>query len=398
MITLSQEAVRGLMIAALGLHQHLQMPASKEAALAVIRQLHHLPIDSINVVARAPYFVLWSRIGYCDPSWLDELMAERQIFEYWANANCFLPIEDYPLYMAGSRVIEWRNPRKWLDDHPSVTRAVLDRIRDHGETNASDFERPKDFKPTWDNPKQEQVALEYLYLLGEIMVSRRDNFQRQYDLRERVLPDYKERGVATLEEATDQFVLYSVQALGVTKAEWIADYFRLKKAPANAALKRLLKKDRLIPVRVDGWDVPAYIHPDNLKRVEAAAAGNIPQSKTTLLSPFDPLVRDRGRGIDVFNFDYKIEFYFPEKKRVYGYFSLPILYNNALIGRLDPKAHRKEGIFEVKSLHLEPGIEVDDALVTALKRTLRDCAMWHYTPQIVVRYATDADLADMLSD
>ncbi|MFN8418874.1 MAG: crosslink repair DNA glycosylase YcaQ family protein [Anaerolineae bacterium] len=161
-----------------------------------------MQIDSINVVARAPYFVLWSRLGYCDPSWLDELMAERQIFEYWANANCFLPIEDYPLYMAGSRVIEWRNPRKWLADHPSVTKAVMDHIRDHGETNASDFEIPAGFKPTWDNPKQEQVALEYLYLLGDIMVSRRDNFQRHFDLRERVLPDYKQRGVATLEEAT----------------------------------------------------------------------------------------------------------------------------------------------------------------------------------------------------
>ncbi|MFN8418873.1 MAG: crosslink repair DNA glycosylase YcaQ family protein [Anaerolineae bacterium] len=184
----------------------------------------------------------------------------------------------------------------------------------------------------------------------------------------------------------------------MSKARWIADYFRIKKAVANAAIKRLLKKDRLIRVAVEGWDDAGYVHPDNLKRIEAAAAGNIPQSKTTLLSPFDPLVRDRGRGITVFNFDYKIEFYFPASKRVYGYFSLPILYNNALIGRLDPKAHRKEGIFEVKSLHLEPNIVVDDALVAALKKTLRDCAMWHYTPQIVVRYASDAELADLLSD
>ena len=108
-------------------------------------------------------------------------------------------------------------------------------------------------------------------------------------------------------------------------------------------------------IAVEGWKKPGYIHPDNLNMVEAAAEGQIPQSKTTLLSPFDPLVWSRERTLDVFDFDFPIEFYFPADKRRYGYFSLPILYQNQLIGRLDPKAHRKDGIFEVKALHLEPG-------------------------------------------
>ena len=132
--------------------------------------------------------------------------------------------------------------------------------------------------------------------------------------------------------------------------------------------------------------------------VMAAAKGKIPQSKTTLLSPFDPIVWDRKRGSELFNFDYKIEVYTPEPKRKYGYFTLPILYNNQIIGRLDPKAHRKEGIFEVKAVHLEPHVEPDDALVAALKATLKACAEWHKTPQVVVRMANVPGLAEQLGD
>jgi uncharacterized protein YcaQ len=124
----------------------------------------------------------------------------------------------------------------------------------------------------------------------------------------------------------------------------------------------------------------------------------IPRSKTTFLSPFDPLVWDRARALDLFNFDYKIEVYTPAPKRKYGYFTLPILYNNALIGRIDPKAHRKEGIFEVKALHLEPGVVVDDALVAEVKSALQACAAWHKTPQVIVRYAAKPGLAKRLSD
>jgi uncharacterized protein YcaQ len=137
---------------------------------------------------------------------------------------------------------------------------------------------------------------------------------------------------------------------------------------------------------------------DSRKHAEAAAKGRIPHSKTTFLSPFDPLVWDRQRALDLFHFDYKIEVYTPAPRRKYGYFTLPILYNNALIGRIDPKAHRKEGIFEVKALHLEPGVVVDETLVAEVKSALQACAAWHKTPQVVVRYASEPGLADRLSD
>jgi hypothetical protein len=395
---LSQEAVRGLMIAAQWLHDEPQPPATKADVRAVVRQLHMLQIDSISVVARAPYFVLWSRLGDYDPRWLDELLEEGALFEYYAQANCLLPIEDFPLHRAASRVIDWRNPRKWLDEHPELVARVLGHVRQHGETRHTDFERADGEKTTWENPKQEQSALERLLYAFELMVRRRDNFQRVYDLRERVYPGADQLPAVTADEANEQYVLHTLRALGVAKAEWLAHYFRLKTAWASAALKRLEKQNRVLTIPVEGWKKPGYAHPDNLKWIEAAAQGNIPRSKTMLLSPFDPLVWDRRRVLDLFNFDFPVEYYFPASKRRYGYFSLPILHDNALIGRLDPKAHRKKGIFEVKSLHLEPGVMVDDRLVTRLKRVLRACADWHETPDVVIRQVTDADLAEALAD
>ena len=385
---LSLDAVRGLMIAAQGLDDTPQRRATKKAVRSMIRQMHILQIDSINVIARSPYLVLWSRLGDYPTRWLDDLLAEGALFEYWSHAACFLPIEDYPLYR--HLHADWLGGRahQWLDKHATVAKMVLEHVRANGETRSSDFERTDSQKTKWFNWQAEKIALDYLFLAGELMVRKRHNFQRIYDLRQRVLlPHFEQMEEIAVQDAHDQFVLNTIQALGVTKAEWIADYFRLSKTAAKAALGRLEKQGRLVPVEVEGWKAPGYLHPEIRKQAEAATRGKIPRSKTTFLSPFDPLVWDRQRALELFNFDYKIEVYTPAPKRKYGYFTLPILYNNALIGRLDPKAHRKEGIFEVKALHLEPGVKVDDNLVNDLRSALQACAAWHQTPQVIVRSA-----------
>jgi uncharacterized protein len=398
MKTLSLDALRGLMIAAQGLDDRPQPRATKKAVRSIIRQMHILQIDSINVIARSHQLVLWSRLGDYQPRWLEDLLEEGALFEYWSRAASFLPIEEYPLYCHLHAGWLGGRARKWLDEHPAVAKTMLNHVRAHGETRSSDFERTDGQKTGWFNWKEEKIALEYLFYAGELMVRKRHNFQRIYDLRERVLTDFDKLGDVSRADAHDQFVLNTMQALGVTKAEWLGNYFGLNKTDVKAALKRLEEQGRLLTVEVEGWPVPGYIHPDDRKQVEAAATGRIPRSKTTFLSPFDPLVWDRQRALDLFNFDYKIEIYTPAPKRKYGYFTLPILYNNALIGRIDPKAHRKEGIFEVKALHLEPGVMVDDALVAEVKSALRACASWHKTPQVVVRYAAKPGLAKRLSD
>jgi uncharacterized protein YcaQ len=401
MKTLSQDAVRGLMIAAQGLQQSPLTQATKTDVRQIIRQMHVLQIDTIHVVARSPYLVLWSRLGDYDVRWLDELLAEAVLFEYWSHAACFLPIEDYPLYrrlMLNRLTWHEKGWNPWLKEHAALVDKLLTHIRENGPVRSSDFERTDSAQSGWWNWKDEKTALEGLWTRGDLMIAKRHNFQRIYDLRERVLPDWDDSRTPPLDTVHETFILNTVKALGVTKAAWIADYFRLHKKVAQPVIAKLAKSGQLQTVQVEGWNEPGYFHPDQRDAVEAAADGYIPLSKTTFLSPFDPLVWDRGRALDLFGFDYKIEVYTPAPRRKYGYFTLPILYNNALIGRLDPKAHRKEGLFEVKALHFEPGVVVDDALVAALKSALQACAAWHKTPQVVVRSATEPGLAQRLSD
>jgi uncharacterized protein YcaQ len=396
---ISQAGVRAVMLAAQGLCER-PTAATKEAVRRVIRRLHALQIDTISVVARSPYLALWSRLGEYDPRWLDQLLAEGDLFEYWAHAACFLPVEDYRLYrvrMLGRG--RWRGAaRAWLVEHADVASRVMQHIQANGATRAAAFERTDGRKGVWWDWKDEKLALECLFDVGDLMVARRENFQRVYDLRERVLPDWDDADLPSVEQVHEQFVLYSVQALGVSKPDWIADYIRLSKAEARAALKRLVQEGALETVAVQGWSTPGYYHPSHRELVVAAAAGEMPRAHTTLLSPFDPVVGDRARALDLFSFDYRIECYTPAPKRKYGYFTLPLLYKNALIGRLDPKAHRKEGTFEVKALHLEPGVVVDDELVSELRAALQSCAAWHKTPHVVVRQASVAGLAQQLSD
>jgi uncharacterized protein len=401
MKTLSLAAVRGLIIAAQGLQQCPPSTATKADARQIIRQMHVLQIDTIHVVARSPYLVLWSRLGDYPQRWLDELLAEGALFEYWSHAACLLPIEDYPLYrrlMLNRLTWQEHRWRPWMEAHADLVDKLLTHIRENGAVRSADFERTDGAQGGWWNWKDEKTALEGLWMRGDLMVAKRHNFQRLYDLRERILADWDDTRTPSLEAVHETFLLNTVKALGVTKAAWIADYFRLSKKVAQSVIEKLAKRGQLQTVQVEGWDVPGYFHPDQQQAIEAAVDGHIPASRTTLLSPFDPLVWDRARAQELFNFTYLIECYTPAPKRLYGYFTLPILYNNALIGRLDPKAHRKEGIFEVKALHLEPGVIVDDALMTELKTALQACAAWHNTPQVIVRQATEPGLAERLSD
>src|SRR5690349_4014909 len=173
MKTLSQDAVRGLMIAAQGLHQTPQKASTKKAVRAIIRQMHVLQIDTIHVVARSPYLVLWSRLGDYDPRWLDDLLAEGALFEYWSHAACFLPIEDYPLYrrfMIDRNVWQEKSWRRWLDDHAELVERLLTHIRENGAVRSSDFENTQGIQGGWWNWKEEKTALEGQWFLGDLMV------------------------------------------------------------------------------------------------------------------------------------------------------------------------------------------------------------------------------------
>ena len=357
-------------------------------AFAAIARMQLLQIDTIHVVARSPYLVLFSRLGAYPPAWLEELLAEGAIFEAWAHEACFVPGHDHALHRAhferGARAIHWsdRHAVRMHEQQRAGMDGLLAHIRANGEVKAADFERrgPKPASGWWDW-KDEKRWLEALFARGELMVARRERFQRVYDLAERVVARLPEQAPFD-SDVPRELVLRSLRALGIGQARWIADYFRTERRHRDADLDTLVDAGDVMRVEVDGWDAPAYVHRDVLPIVEAARAGRLRPRHTTVLSPFDPVVWDRERASAMFGFDYTLECYTPAPKRRYGYFVLPILHRGALVGRLDAKAHRADGVFEVHVVHLEPGVDGDDALAAALATAIRACADWHGTPRV----------------
>jgi uncharacterized protein len=396
----SRDQARALLLAAQGLNPGLGHPAGKEDVLEAVRRMGVLQIDSISVVARSPYLVLWSRLGPYEARWLDELLAEGKLFEYWSHAACFLPIEDYVLYRR--LMLEGQEKtRSWMQAHPEEIERVIARVREEGSVRSAEFQRTDGKGAGWWDWKPEKRALEHLFAAGELMISHRDpNFHRVYDLRQRVLeralPGWEDALAPAHEEVRRAFALKAVRALGVSVAHWIPDYFRTPKKGVAGLLHDLALVGALLPARIEGWDDPAYVHPDNAGLAEAVLSGGLRPSVTTLLSPFDPVVWDRTRASELFGFEYRIEVYTPAARRRYGYYSLPILHRGALVGRLDAKAHRKQGTFEVKALHLEPDVPVADDLVSGLASVLQECAGWHHTPEILVRRSDPPELTQPL--
>jgi uncharacterized protein YcaQ len=395
---LDPSAARALMLAAQGLDRRPRRRAKKADVLAAIRRMGALQIDTISVVARSPYLVLWTRLGDYEPRWLDELLASGKLFEYWSHEACFLPVEDYPLYrhrMLDHRWAGWRYAHKWMDAHREDAARLLQHVREQGEARSTDFVRA-DTRGGWWSWKPEKRMLESLFTAGELMIARREGFQRIYDLRERVLPSWDDARLPSADEVRRTLVLNAVRALGVARAKWVADYFRMDKTSTKKIPERLADGGDLLRVSVDGWTEPGYVHPDHADTARAAAAGRIKPVLTTLLSPFDPLVWDRGRASEMFGFEYRIEVYTPAPKRVYGYYVLPILHRGKLVGRLDPKAHRKEGVFEVRKVHFEPGVRLTDRLIREVAAALQDCARWHGTLRVEFRASDPPEAARRL--
>jgi uncharacterized protein len=399
-LKLSIPEARNLMLAAQGLLEPVQTQATKADVLTAIRRMGALQIDTIHVVARSPYFVLWSRLGAYDPRWLNELLAEGQIFEYWSHAACFIPAEEYPFYRRRmfSPPSDWRDPAPWLAENADLAQLILERITREGPLRSADFENPRANAGGWWNWKEEKLALEFLLTAGRLMVARRENFQRFYDLSQRVRPGWDDAQTPPEEEVFRHLALKTVDCLGVALPGWIPDYFRLSKARIAPLVELFAAQGELLPVEIEGFDQAGYITPARLDLAEQAARGELIPQRVTLLSPFDPIVWDRARARQLFGFDYSIECYLPAEKRRYGYFSLPVLQRGALVGRLDAKAHRSDGIFEVRSLFLEDGAADGEVLWADLASALVSCAGWHATPQVVLPASAPAGLALALAN
>jgi uncharacterized protein YcaQ len=330
-------------------------------------------IDSVNILERAHYLPGFARLGQYSRESLDRAAyrAPRRLFEYWGHEASLLPVELQPLMrwrMDRAHDEAWGGMRRVARESPELLTRILEQVRDRGPIAARDLEqeRPRRKEGWWDWSDAKR-AIELLFWSGEVTSARRRNFERLYDLPERVIP----REVLALptpspDDAQRELVRIAARSLGVAAERELRDYFRLPLAETRLRIAELAEAGELIPVAVEGWRVPAYLHADARipRRVDARA----------LLGPFDSLLWERDRVERVFAMRFRLEIYVPAAKRVHGYYVLPFLFGDRLAARVDLKADRQAGTLRVHAVHLEPGSPPEAE--PALREELRLLATW----------------------
>lgn len=382
-MTLSRDEARWIAVAAQGLDRRpFRRRPTKADILATIRAIGCVQLDTISVISRSHETVLWSRLGPYDPALITELYdPDHAITEFWAHAAAILPIELLPLfrgYMEKRRAEDaWRLQPESIEAIARL-RAVM---RDQGPVSSLDFEAPDEATThewDWYGKKPERMALGYMWTHGDVIVRRRDAFRRVFDLPEHIIPGFWDGEAMPTAEVQRELAARAVRALGIATPKWTADYFRsgapvhLPVADAKRVLPQLEADGLIVPVEVPGIAGPAWIDAGQLGRLEELRAGRMRPTLTTFLSPFDNLIWNRHRGEALWDFFYRIEVYTPAPKRVYGYYSLPILHRGRIVGRLDPSFDRKAKVLTIKALHLEPRVRTTPALGRAIAGAIQD--------------------------
>ncbi len=372
---LSAAQARRMALAAQGFADRSEGRAPDGWALRrVLDRVGLIQIDSVNVLQRAHYLPLFSRLGPYDTELLDRAAhrAPRRLFEYWGHEASLLPVATQPLLrwrMERAGDDAWGGMRRIQRERPELVERVLADVRDRGPIAASEVveeERPARTGPWWDWSDVKR-AFEWLFWSGQITSARRRGFERLYDLPERVLPrEVVETPTPSLEDAQRELVRIASRALGVAAERDLRDYFRLPVAEARSRVAELVEAGELWPVEVEGWSVPGYAHPEaRLPRSVHARA---------LVGPFDSLIWERPRVERVFGFRYRIEIYVPKPKRVHGYYVLPFLLGDRLVARVDLKADRAAGVLRVQASHAEPHAPPETA--SELAAELESMAGW----------------------
>ncbi|MER8964125.1 winged helix-turn-helix domain-containing protein [Mesorhizobium sp. M0808] len=345
-----------------------------------------LQIDSVSAVVRAHYMPLYSRLGPYKLALLDNaaVTRKRMVFEYWAHEASFLPVETYPL-------MRWRMQRaergdemysglaKWGREHAAYIEDIYREVAERGPIAASAFEGQKGSGGWW-GWSHAKHAFEWLFWAGRITTAHRRGFERFYDLPERVLPPaVLALPVPCPEDAHRELLRISARAHGIATAGDLRDYFRLSPADIKGRIEELVEAGDLLPVSVEGWSKTAYLHKDARlpRKIEARA----------LLAPFDPVVFERSRTERLFDFHYRIEIYTPAEKRRYGYYVLPFLLGDSIVGRVDLRADRPAGVLRVHAAYAEPVASLQTA--AELFEELKQMQGWLGLERIEVTAAGD---------
>jgi uncharacterized protein YcaQ len=334
-----------------------------------------LQIDSVNVVVRAHELPLFSRLGpYPRPLLTDLIERRRELFEYWGHMASFNPVHLEPALrwrMARARESAWKHVVGIMRDRPGYVEAVLEEVALHGPLTAAQLKEPGEKQGPWWGWADGKIALEWLFYAGRVAAAGRGrNFERLYDLPSRVLPpEVLAAPTPSIEEAHRTLLLHAARSHGIGSARCLADYFRIQLSEAKPRIAELVEDGSLVPVEVAGWPQAVYRHRDAaLPRWVRARA---------LLSPFDPLVWERARVLQLFGMHYRIEIYTPAPKRVYGYYVLPFLLGDELVGRVDVKADRKRGVLLALGAFTEPQFaERAPEIAAELASELTSMASW----------------------
>ena len=378
--TLSLAVARRIALAAQGFATARPDATHSGSLKRTIDRLGLLQIDSVNVLARAHYLPLFSRLGNYDSAQLDTLAwgrrSKRGLFEFWAHEASLLPVSSHPLWrwrMARAAAAHAGDIKNKLHVFRREKATYIDEVRrqlvDRGPLAASDLDSGTGKTGPWWGWSDAKFAMEWLFFAGEATTAtRRGAFERVYDLTERVLPA-EVLALPTPEpaEAQRELLRLASRALGVATAGDLRDYFRLPVADTKARMAELVEAGDLLPATVEGWKNPAYLDPAARlpRQVEARA----------LLAPFDPLIWERDRTERLFDFFYRIEIYTPIAKRKHGYYVLPFLLGDRLVARVDLKSDRAAGCLVAHAIHFEQGVKAKEAMAP-LREELRLMADW----------------------
>jgi uncharacterized protein YcaQ len=415
--SVSQKIARRLALHAQLIDGRSQIARGKKGVAQAIAHLGYVQIDTIAVIERAHHHTLWTRVpGYVPGHLHGALALDRSIFEYWGHAASYLPMKDYRFYIPMMRSFyEPTNAwfRNWGEKYGAYLEPVLKRIRAEGPLAARDFENPEgrgkgstnhptiladsiglSQKGPWWDWKPAKAAMETLFWRGELMIRDRRGFERIYDLTERVLPAGTDMREPSPDELGRFIVHRAINALGVANEKEIRDYIRIgDKDIVAKALAEMSAAAEIVRLAVEGQTGIFYALPGTL---EAVARFRAKPPRVYLLSPFDNLAISRSRLTQFFDFDYTLECYVPKEKRCHGYFVLPILFGESIVGRLDPKADRKTRTFIVRQLTLEPGVDSTGGLIPELGRALCDLARFNGCTRVVLEKVQPAKIMTAL--
>ena len=384
-LLISQRAARRLAIDAqlLGAERH---SPDRRGILATVEQLIWLQLDPTSVVARSHLLVLWSRLGRYDPADVARLIyRDQRLFEWRA----FLyPTRHLPFYRLAMRsrslkYTHWRRRAAWMRENVALRRQVLSRLRREGPLATSAFDGRAAVSwhsAGWTNDRNASQMLEFLSARGHVLVAGRAGQERLWDLAERCVPPNALVSSATPTKLIRDATVRSLRALGVATPTQIQNMLPAAlRGSVATAIPSLVRGGEFIPARVAARDGTLkgrwYVHAADAERIPSLERGW--SGRTTLLSPFDTLIRDRDRAEALFGMRYRIEIYVPRAKRQHGYFAMPILHGDELIGRIDPRVDREADAFVVNAIHVEPGPKRDAATGRAVARALSDLA--HFT-------------------